>query len=139
MKSLEEIIKPFVNILLIVAFLVFAVSWGFWKFQNSNKGDVTYLQITTAAPPTGKRLLPEQRRIFALEFGKKFKDKGKDAIVTTTGDFHTTILIQGDLINEALVHEMKDNVDIMQGLREMGFKHLVMTGDKVSWDIDLKN
>jgi hypothetical protein len=87
----------------------------------------------------GKSLLPEQRRKFALDFGKTFQNKGMDATVTTTGDFHTTILIQGKVVNDLSVHRMIDNVDAIQDLRENGFKHLVMTNGKVTWDIDLKN
>jgi hypothetical protein len=34
---------------------------------------------------------------------------------------------------------MKDNVDAIADLREMGFKHLVITDGKTSWDVDLKN
>ncbi len=84
-------------------------------------------------------MLPEQRRKFTLEFEKKFKDKGMNATVTTTGDFHTTILIQGNMVNDSLVHGMKDNNLVIQDLREMGFKRLILTDGKVSWDIDLKN
>lgn len=62
-----------------------------------------------------------------------------NATVTTTGDFHTTILIQGNMVNDSLVHGMKDNNVVIQDLREMGFKRLILTDGKVSWDIDLKN
>ncbi len=62
-----------------------------------------------------------------------------NATVTTTGDFHTTILIQGNMVNDSFVHGMKDNNVVIQDLREMGFKRLIMTDGKVSWDIDLKN
>jgi hypothetical protein len=34
---------------------------------------------------------------------------------------------------------MKDNDHALQDLREVGFKHLVMTEGKICWDIDLKN
>jgi hypothetical protein len=34
---------------------------------------------------------------------------------------------------------MKDNINAIQDLRENGFRHLVMTNGKLSWDIDLKN
>ena len=74
-----------------------------------------------------------------MEFEKKFKDKDMNATVTTTGDYHTTILIQGNIVNESLVHGMKDNNVVIQDLREMGFKRLIMTDGKVRWDIDLKN
>jgi hypothetical protein len=139
MKSLEGTIKPFINILLTAAFVVFAVSWGFWKFQNSPTGQVTHLQVTTAAPAAGKGLSPEQRRVFAMDLGRQFKDKGKDATVTTTGAYHTVIVIRGAMVNKALVYEMKDNATMMQDLREMGFRHLIMTVDKATWDVDLKN
>jgi hypothetical protein len=133
--------RSLVNIILIATFLILAAAWSFWKFQYTNKEklSVNHLQVMTTNPPAGKSQLPEQRRKFTLEFEKKFKDKGKNATVTTTGDFHTTILIQGNMVNDSLVHGMKDNNVVIQDLREMGFKRLIMTDGKVSWDIDLKN
>ena len=122
-----------------VVLLVAAVSLGgLWKYQRTKAANVNYLQITTTNSPVGKSLLPEQRRMFALKFEKKFKDKFI-ATVTTIGDFHTSLLIQGDMVNEPLVLGMKDNDVAMQELRKMGFKHLIMTNGKISWDIDLKN
>ena len=125
----------------IATFLILAVAWSFWKFHYTNKEklSVNYLQVITSNSPAGKSLLPEQRRKFTLEFEKKFKDKGMNATVTTTGDFHSTILIQGNIVNESSVHRMKDNNVVIQDLREMGFKPLIMTDGKESWDIDLKN
>jgi hypothetical protein len=137
MKTLEETIRPFISTILIAAIVISAVGWGLWKSRNTGTGHVSYLQITTTAPPAGKSQLPEQRRIFALDFGRKFRDK--DATATTTGDFHMTILIRGSMVDETLVHGMKEDGGMMQTLREMGFKHLVMTDGKVSWDVDLKN
>ncbi|MGD0845443.1 MAG: hypothetical protein ABSA06_13915 [Geobacteraceae bacterium] len=133
--------RSLVNIIWIATFFILAVAWSFWKFQYTNKEklSVIYLQVTTTNPPTGKSLLPEQRRKFTLEFEKKFKGKGMNATVTTTGDFHTTILIQGNIVNDSFVHGMKDNNVVIKDLREMGFKRLILTDGKVSWDIDLKN
>ena len=120
--------------------LVIIVSlWSLWNFQRAKTQHVNYIHIKTSNPPAGYNLLPEQRRTFALDFEKKFKKKVTNATVTTTGDFHTTILIQENIVNGPLVHGMMDNAEAMQDLREMGFKHLIMTDGKVSWDIDLKN
>jgi hypothetical protein len=120
--------------------LLVAISlWSLWNYKGTKTANVNYLQITTTKPPAGKSLLPEQRRKFALDYENKFKDKGMNATVTTTGDFHTTILIQGNVVNGPSVHGMKDNVNEIQKLRGMGFKHLIMTDGKLSWDIDLKN
>ena len=130
--------RSLVNIIWIATFLILAVAWSFWKFQYTNKEkiSVNHLQVITTNPPAGKSLLPEQK--FTLEFEKKFKDKGMNATVTTTGDFHTTILIQGNMVNDSFVHGMKDNNVVIQDLREMGFKRLIMTDGKVSWDINLR-
>jgi len=133
--------RSIVNIILIATLLMLAVAWCLWKFQYTNKDklSVIYLQVVTTNPPAGKSLLPEQRRKFSLEFEKKFKDKDMNATVTTTGDYHTTILIQGNIVNESLVFGMKDNNVAIQDLREMGFKHLIMSDGNATWDIDLKN
>jgi hypothetical protein len=123
-----------------VLLLLVAISlWSLWINRGTKTAHVNYLQITTTKPPAGKILLPEQRRKFALDFEKKFKAKGFNATVTTTGDFHTTILFQGNEVDGPSVQGMKDNVYTIQDLRGMGFKHLIMTNGKLSWDIDLKN
>jgi hypothetical protein len=68
-----------------------------------------------------------------------FHDKNMDAKVTTTGDKQTIVTISGPIVIGPIVHKMKDSVDAIQDLREMGFKHLIMTDGKATWDIDLKN
>jgi len=57
----------------------------------------------------------------------------------THGEQHKFVTISGKIVNGPSVHRMKDNVDAIQDVREMGFKHLIMTDGKLSWDIDLKN
>jgi hypothetical protein len=114
-------------------------SWGIWYYQQNKTEHVYYLRIKTTDPPERKSLLPEQRRKFALEFEKKFQDKGMDATVTTTGDFHTTMLIRGKVVNDPSVHRMMENVDAIKDLRGNGFRHLLMTNGNSTWDIDLKN
>jgi len=127
------------TIVWVLLLLIGVTSSVLWKNQRNKAAHANYLQIPTTSPPIGKIILPEQRRKFALEFGRKFKDKGMDATVTTTGDFHTTILIRGKFVNEALVHEMADNNDMMQDFRNMGFKILIVTDGNVTWDVDLNN
>jgi hypothetical protein len=120
---------------------VFALSWGFWKHQYPQGDDipVKFLPITTSSAPAGYKVLPEQRRVFALEFGEKFKAKYPDAAVSTSKDLHTSLLIRGGMINEPFALAMKDNTGIIGDMREMGFKRLIMTDGKTAWVVDLKN
>ena len=139
MKPVKE--RPLVKAILIVAFLLFAIGWGLWKFQYSNKdkSNVIHIQTRNTEPPTGKGLLPEQRRQFALGFVIKFSGKESEVTVTTKDAYHTTMFVQSDAISSELVDELAKNNSTLHVLRTMGFKHLVMTNGKATWDIDLKN
>jgi hypothetical protein len=123
----------------VLLLVVTVSSWGIWNYYRNIAGHVNHLQVTTKSPATGQNVLPEQRIIFATGFEKMFHDKGMDAKVTTNGDKQTIVTISGPIVIAPIVHKMKDNVDAIQDLREMGFKHLIMTDGKASWDIDLKN
>ena len=124
-----------------VLLLVVAVSsWGLWNYLiNYKTAHVNYLQVSTKSPPIGQSVLPEQRIKFAKEFEKLFHNKDMDAKVTTHGDNQAIVTISGPVVVGPIVHGMKDNVEVIKELREMGFKHLIMTDGKASWDIDLKN
>jgi hypothetical protein len=141
MKSLEETIKPFINGILIVAFVVFAVSWGFWKYQYSDIDTipVTFLVITTSRPLASKGVLPEQRRKFALEFGERLKTEDADATITTTGDLHTSLLMKSRIINEQFAFQMKKNTEVINDIRTMGFKRLIMYDGRTAWVVKFKN
>ena len=126
----------------VVWFLLILVSvsiWGIWKYSESLKAHKYNLQITSSSPPAGQNLTMEQRLLFAQSFEKLFQDKGMDAKVTIQGEGKTNIVITGKLVNGPIVYRMKDNNDAITDLRKMGFKHLVMTDGKNTWDIDLKN
>jgi hypothetical protein len=133
--------RPLWKTICVIAVIAIAIIWNVLNVNHSNKikVKVNYLQITNTNSPDGKGLLPEQRRKFALEFERKLKDKGMDATATTTGDFHTTIMIQGNVVNGPLVSEMLHDNAMIQDLRGMGFKHLYMTDGSAAWDVDLKN
>jgi hypothetical protein len=124
------------GMLLLVGVSSYALWWS--HYYHKEKAPVSHLQIETTNPPAGKSLLPEQRRSFALGMGKKFKSQGRDATITTTGDFHTSMLMKGTMVNEQFVVQMKDSGAINE-MRNMGFKHLIMTDGKITWDVDLKN
>jgi hypothetical protein len=146
MKSLEEKVNSLIYIALTVAFVGLAVAWGLWKFSYTNnkklpvKREFTkYLKVSTTTAPAGQSVLPKQRRKFAVEFGKKSQDKGMNLTVTTKGDFNTSIVIRSNAVSAALALGMKDNNETIKNLRDMGFKHMIITDGKHSWDVDLKN
>ena len=113
--------------------------YGYWRHSNPRTVTVHRLQATTAAPPAGSSYLPEQRRKFALDFARKNAVRYRDMTITTTGDFHATLLMKGRTIDEQFALEMKNNSEAVREFREMGFRHLVVTDGKTAWDIDLKN
>ena len=141
MKPLAGKSRIGITMILVAAFLLFAASWGYWKFQYSGKPalPVINLEIPPGNRPVVDSYLPEQRRSFALEFGNTFKDTLSGAAVTTRGAFHRSIVIRGSMVNEPLVLEIKGNAAAIHDLRKMGFTHLFMSNDTTAWDVDLKN
>ena len=127
------------SVVWVLLLLVAVSSWGLWNYLSNKTAHVTYLHVSTSSPPIGQSILPEHRIKFAKGFEKMFHDNDMDAKVTTNGDKQTIITISGPVVIEPIVNKMKDNVDVIKDLREMGFKHLIMTDGKISWDIDLKN
>ena len=123
----------------VLLLLVALSSWGIWKYQNTKAGRVNNLQITTTSPPIGQGVLPEERIRFAREFEKQFHDKGMDAAVNTQGQLEKTIIIRGNIVNGPLVFRMAKSKASIQDLREMGFKSLILTDGKATWNVYLKN
>jgi hypothetical protein len=107
--------------------------------MNIKDEHVIYLHMPTSSPAIGQNVLFDQRIKFAKDFEKQFHDKGMDATVSTNGVQQRIVTISGKVVNEPSVYRLKDNVYTIQDLRKMGFKHLIMTDGKISWDIDLKN
>ena len=137
MKGAAE--KPYVAILT-VAFLLFAMAWGVWRSQYTYKGKVNYLEADAgASSPTGRSVTPEQRLRYAYAFKEKFRDKGVEVMVRIDDVGFHTLTVTGNRVERPLVHQMAGNKELMQDLREKGFKHLVMSNDSVSWVVDLKN
>jgi hypothetical protein len=112
-----------------------------WRIDQMNSiiEHVIYLHMPTTSPAIGQSVLFDQRIIFARNFEKQFHDKGIDAIVISNGVRQSNLSISGKVVNEPAVYRMKDNVYTIRNLREVGFKHLVMTDGKTTWDIDLEN
>lgn len=116
-----------------------AISWGLSKYKTTNYTPVNHLQIKTNLPPMGLRVLPEQRRFFAIKYPQSTKTDFKGANFTTTGDFHTTFSIQANGIDSRMVDSMISSEEPFSDLRQMGFKHVKMSNGKEAWDIDLRN
>jgi len=141
MESQEVRVRPFIYAIILMAFVTFTVSWGIREYYNPDKEPVpvTFITLTTASRPSSKRVLPEQRRLFAQEFGKKFKARYPGAIITTTGQFQTSLFMKSKKINEQFALHMKDNTEAINDICELGFKRLIMYDGKTAWVINLKN
>ncbi|MGD0585869.1 MAG: hypothetical protein ABSA86_08865 [Oryzomonas sp.] len=116
-----------------------AIAWGISKYQAPDKIPVNHLQIKTNLSPMGQGVLPEQRRAFALKLQKNENTDYKDAVLTTTGAFHTILSIQSNRINSKMVSSMSSTEEPFYDVRKMGFKHVIMSNGKEAWDIDLRN
>jgi hypothetical protein len=116
-----------------------AITWGISKYQATDKIPVNHFQIKTKSSPMGQGILPEQRRAFALKLQQNENTDYKDAVLTTAGDFHTTLSIQSNRINSKMVSSMSNSEEPFSDVRKMGFKHVIMSNGKETWDIDLRN
>ena len=141
MRQKEVSVRTAVICILLTGIAVFALSWGVWKHQypHEDKVSVKFLSITTAGAPAARTVLPEQRRMFAQEFGQRFRVKHPDALVSTSKDLSTSLLIRGDMVDEPFAEALKDNAGIIGDLRELGFKRLIMTDGKSAWVVDLRD
>jgi hypothetical protein len=92
-----------------------------------------------SAPPAGQTVTPQQRLIFAKEFGDRFRSKFGDAQVTTRGEAGKTLVIECLQISRRFAEQMIANKVAIQDLREMGFKRLILTdGNKSNWDSNFR-
>jgi len=84
-------------------------------------------------------VLPEQRRAFAVKLQKNSPAGYQGAVFTTTGDFHTSLSIQSDRINGNMVRALMSGEKPFPDFRAMGFKHVILSNGRETWDIDLRN
>jgi hypothetical protein len=122
---------------LIIPLLV--ITLAVYKLKTTDNLPVNHLWIKTNPSPVVQKVLPEQRRVFVLNFKKNIKAGFQNAIFTTTGDFHTTFFIEADYLDRKTVDSMITSVIPFPELKEMGFKHLTISNGKEVWDIVLGN
>ena len=123
---------PFLSIPLFATLLIMA------KCQT-NELPVNHIKLKIETSPTGQKATPEQRRTFVLNLKNSVKTEFRDTTLTTTGDYHTTFLIEANAINSKTANSMIANAIPLFDLRGLGFKHVVISNGKESWDFDLKN
>ena len=116
-----------------------ATAWGISTYQSPHTIPVNHLRIITNLPPLGQGVLPEQRRAFAVKLQKNENTVFKDAVLTTTGNFHTTLSIRSNRINSRIVSSMCSGEEPFSDARKMGFRHVMMSNGNEAWDIDLRN
>jgi len=114
-----------------------AITLAVHNHQTTDNLPVNHLQIKTNPSRIVRKVLPEQRRVFALNFKKSIKTGLQNAVFTTTGDFHTTFFIEAAFIDRKTVDSLITSVIPFPDLKEMGFKHLAISNGKEVWDIDL--
>lgn len=128
--------RPWYNIrwqiwvLSVVAILVISVM----RYQLTRPIEV---QVTSA--PTGQDKTLKNRMIFLVSLEKSFHKKGWLASLDLEGENGNVLKIYWESINRPFVKQMVETTDLIQDIREMGFKRLVLNNGKQEWNLDLKN
>jgi hypothetical protein len=118
--------------LLVIAVVI--VSTFFIHYQSTRP-----IEIQAESAPTGQTVTTIQRLIFAKELQRKFRDKWWLASFDLKGSDGKIMNIYWESINRSLVKQFVSRVDLIQDIREMGFKKLVLKNGKQQWEVDLKN
>jgi hypothetical protein len=77
--------------------------------------------------------------IFVVGLEKSFHKRGWPASLDLEGVDGKTIKVYWEQIKLPFVKQLVKNQEVIADMREMGFKHLIMTDGKLVWDVDLKN
>lgn len=104
------------------------------RYQSTRPIEV---QVTSA--PTGQDKTLKNRMIFLFTLERSFHKKGWLASLDLEGENGNVLKIYWESINLPFVKQMLKTTDLIQDIREMGFKRLVMNNGKQEWDLDLKN
>ena len=81
----------------------------------------------------------KNRMIFIVVLEKSFHEMGWLASLDFEGENGNILKIHWESIKRPFVKQMLETTDLIQDIREMGFKRLVMNNGKQEWNIDLKN
>ena len=101
------------------------------------KGAIT---TSVSGPPTGQTVTADQRANFAKSFGDRFRAKFGESKILIQGTDGKSLVITWINVGKPFARQMAANEEIVKGLREMGFKRLILTdGNGSNWDLDLKN
>ena len=130
---------PLLRTILVLAFLLFAISWGIWKYQYRPKARVNPVQAAISSHPTPQKMTKAERQALAGVFAQKIRDGGMEATVTITDDEASTIDVKSADIDDLIIEEITRNEKAQHDLYVMGFRHLKMTDGRTIWKIDLRD
>jgi FKBP-type peptidyl-prolyl cis-trans isomerase len=83
-------------------------------------------------------VLLQARKAYAKTYEEELLQSGRDANVTTQGQDHSVLQIRYILMDKQFVHNLSNNSEFMDTLRQMGFKKLRFTnGYDESWTVNL--
>lgn len=122
----------------LIIIVIFTAAWGIWKFRYEKIEKIT-IQANINSSAAGQFVTPEQRLRYANVSEKRFLEKGMDVKVEIIDTGFRTLAITGKLVNSSMMHQIVDDNNIVQELREMGFKYVVISNDCTSWYVNLKN
>lgn len=114
----------------LVAILVIAT----FRYQSTRP-----IEIKVKSAPTGQTKTLKNRMIFLVILQKSMHKKGWPVSLDLEGENGNILKIYWESINTSFVKQMVETEDLIQDIREMGFKRLVFNNGKEKWDIDMNN
>lgn len=125
----------------------YKISWQVWLlsllavilssfiYHRANKPP----QISVTSGPIGQNKTLKERMIFVVGLEKSFHKRGWPASIDLDGEDGKSIKIYWEQLNLPLVKQLVKRQEVITDIREMGFKQLILTNGKGTWDVDLKN
>jgi hypothetical protein len=123
--------------LCIILALITASSFSFTAYYCHQLGKP--LEVTVKTGPIGQHRTLKDRVLFVINVEKTFRKRGCLASFDLEGENGKTLILFLEKMNRPLAREMLRNEEIIGGIRDMGFKRLIMRNGKEEWDVDLKN
>lgn len=97
------------------------------------------LEITTVSGPIGQKATLKQRMIFLVSIEKAFHQKGWLASFDLEGEDGKYLKVYWEQLSQPFATQLIRNQVMINDIREMGFKRLILNNGKRTWNIDLKN
>lgn len=127
------------RLLLLGGILALTLAMAFGMGSNATKLSPIAIKLNDPTP-RGQAASADQRQRFGMNFRQKFSGKFQGSKVDVEGDGSKTLRIEWTGVDRPFAATIAESGEIIDDLRELGFKHLIITdGHRSTWDVDLKN